>query len=155
VTVETWLEKQGGVVTEQSVLDSTAFSAEITGPDAKPVKLDLLSTTTGTNIPAVGKYAARFTSPVAGEYTLTLLSQGKTFKRTRTISFKAVEPPPAPPAEPNPAAKPAPEPPAPADESISWGRVLFLFVIINLALALLAGGGYVIRKKTSKTRGSA
>lgn len=149
VTIDAWLEKQGGVVIEQDVLDSTAFSAEITGPDAKPVKLDLISMTTGTESPAVGKYAARFTSPVAGEYTLTLLSQGKTFKRTRTILFKAIEPPPAPPIEPKPAATPAPALP-PVDEGVPWGRVFLLFVTVNLVVALLAGGGYIIWKKTSK-----
>ena len=149
VTIDAWLEKQGGVVTEQSVLESTAFSAEITGPEAKPVKLDLISSGTGTGNPASGKYAARFTSPVAGEYAITLLSQGKTFKRTRTISFKAIEPPPAPPAEPKPVVKPATEP-APKEEGVSWGRVLLLFVVLNLVIVLLAGGGYAVWKKRQK-----
>lgn len=154
VTIDAWLEKQGGVVTEQSVLESTAFSAEITGPDAKPIKLDLISTATGTGKPASGKHANRFTSPVAGEYTMTLLSRGKTFKRTRTVTFQAIEPPPAPPSEPKPATKPAPAPPDPTNDDVSWGRVLLLFVIVNLVIALLAGGGYAIWKKTSNIRGS-
>jgi len=155
VTIDAWLEKQGGVVTEPGVLENTAFSVEITSPDAKPIKLDLLSAVSGTVKPASGTYAARFTCPVVGEYALTLLSQGKTFKRTRTVSFKAIEPPQAAPGEPKPAAMPAPALSAPSDEAVSWGKVLLLFVIINLVIALLAGGGYAIWKKTSKMRGSA
>jgi len=153
--IDAWLEKQGGVVTEQSILESTTFSVEVTGPDAKPIKLDLTSTATGTAKPASGKYATRFTSPVVGEYTMTLLSQGKTFKRTRSVSFNAIEPPQATPVKPKPAAMPAPALPAQNDEDVSWGKVLLLFVIVNLAIALLAGGGYAIWKKTSKMRGSA
>jgi len=155
VTIDAWLEKQGGIVTEPGVLENTAFSAEITGPDAKPLKLDFTSTTTGTARPASGTYAARFTNLVIGEYTLTLLSQGKTFKRTRTVSFKAIEPPQAAPAKPEPEARPAPALPAPNDEAVSWGKVLLLFVIVNLVIAILAGGGYAIWKKTSKMRGPA
>lgn len=147
VTIDAWLEKQGGVVTEQGVLETTAFAAEITGPDAKPFRLDLVSAAAGTAAPASGTYAARFTGPAAGEYTLTLLAQGKTFKRTRTIAFMAIEPPPAPPAEPKPAAKPEPMPPDPKEEGVSWGRVLVLFAIVNLVIALLAGGGYVLWRK--------
>jgi Mg-chelatase subunit ChlD len=150
VTFDAWLEKQGGIVTEQGVLENTAFSAEIKGPDAKLIKLDLISTSSGTVNPASGKYAARFASPVAGEYAITLLSQGKTFKRTRTLSFKAIEPPPPPPAVPKPASPPVPALPVPNNEDVSWGRVLVLFLVVNLVIALLAGGGYFLWKRTAK-----
>ncbi len=154
VTIDAWLEKQGGIVTEQGVLESIAFSAEITGPDAKPVRLDLISEPTGTGKPATGKYAARFTSPVLGEYNVTLLSQGKTFKRTRTVAFKTVEPPPAPPVQPKQEPKPAPPVPQ-QEEGVSWGRVLMRFLLVNLVVAVFAGGGYAVWRKRAKLRDSA
>jgi Mg-chelatase subunit ChlD len=155
VGIEVWIEKQGGIVTEQSILESTAFSAEIAGPDAKSFKLDLVSAPIGTATPATGKYTARFTSTAVGAYTMTLLARGKTFKRTKTVLFTTVEKPAAPPAESKPAPRPATEQPAPKDEEVSWGKVLAQFVIVNLLIALFTGAGYVIWRKASKARGSA
>ena len=156
IALDAWLERQGGIVTESAVLDNTAFTAEITGPDSKLIKIDLACTPSPSTVQqARGKYSASLPIEVIGEYSIKLIARGKTFTREKTLSFKAVEPPAPPqekPQEPLPA---APPPPLPTEEELSWTSVLIRFGLVNLVIvgivfALL--GGYVFWKKTALKR---
>ncbi len=154
IVIDAWLEKQGGRVTERTVLDHTTFSALITGPDHKITTLTLVSGGTTTADPNMsGTYSSSFPITLAGEYSVKLLAQGKTFKREKTLLFKAVEPPAAPVVEqkhgPLPAAVHAP-----AEKEVSWTTVLLQFLIVNLILAALATGGYILWNKVLKKRGT-
>jgi hypothetical protein len=149
IPVEVWLEKQGGVVTEEDVLARTTFSAEVTGPDGRVVKLDFASGSTPTVIRhADGKYSAMLSTTVVGDHTMRLLAQGKTFKREKTFPFKAVDPTAAPSAERPPMPRHAPSP-DPAQNAISWTVVLIKFLFVNLVMISLTAAAYFIRKKMS------
>lgn len=155
IVIDAWLEKKGGVVTEKDVLESTTFSAEIAGPDNKTIKLDLLSRASPTTSrQADGKYSAMFPIDATGEYAIKLLAQGKTFKREKMVAFRAVEPPVLPavaPAEHKEAPRPVQEQ-APLKEEIRWMTVLLRFGFVNLVVAILAAGGYLLRQKVFRKR---
>lgn len=148
--ISAWLEKQGGMVLERSVLETTAFFAAITGPEGKAVTIELASGVVGTDRQPIGQYSASVPVTATGEYSITLTAQGKTFKRAKTLSFKAIEPAPAPREEHKPAPAATPSPPVPPhDAGISWTGILIWFGIINLVAGVLAAGGYLFWRKRS------
>jgi Mg-chelatase subunit ChlD len=143
---DVWLERDGGILKEKDILDQISFSAELAAPGGKSSKIALQ----GSGPTAVGKAgegvsAFEFVVPQTGDYALTLIAEGKTFKRTKTIQFKVVEPPPQQkaaqksPSEPKPNKKPA----APVR---TWEQVLIKFGIINGALLAAAGVAFLIKK---------
>jgi len=153
IVIDAWLDKQGGTVTEKDLLESTTFSAEITGPDNKTVKYDLLSSASSTVImPVVGKYSATIPVDAGGEYTVKLQAQGKTFKRVKLVPFTAVDPPAAPPVERKQAPLPALVQTTHAEAEIHWMTVLLRLGLVNLVVVILAAGGSILRKKTFRKR---
>jgi hypothetical protein len=150
IPVDVWLEKQGGLVTEKDVLAHTTFSAEMTGPDNKVIKLDLANGTTSTVAqPGGGKYTAMLPVTAVGDHSLRLSAQGKTFKREKTFLFKAVEPAAVPQVARPLVPRQAP-PPTPDQNMVSWTTVLIQFLIVNIAIIALAATVYFIRKGLSR-----
>ncbi|MGO9014120.1 MAG: VWA domain-containing protein [Dissulfurispiraceae bacterium] len=138
---DVWLEKDGGILKERDILDQVVFSAVLAGPDGKSSKIELHA----GGQPQGGVFSFEFVVPQTGDYALTLMAQGKTFKRTKTIQFKAVEHAPAPPA-----AEKNPQVPALNKKASvpvnTWGPVLIKFGIINAVLLAAAGALFVIKK---------
>ncbi len=156
---DVWLERDGGILKEKDILDQVVFSAVLAGPDGKSSKVELR----GSGQPEGGVFSFEFVVPQTGDYALTLVAEGKTFKRTKAIQFKAVEPAPAAPAPvknlPGPEPKPNKKPPVPVD---TWGPVLIKVGIINAVLLALTGTLFLIKKikersnnKKTKKKGGA
>ena len=138
---DVWLERDGGILKEKDILDQISFSADVAGPDGKSSKVELR----GSGQPEGGVFSFEFVVPQTGDYALTLTAAGKTFKRTKTIQFKAVEPAPASPATgknlPGPASNKKPAVPV-----NTWEPVLIKFGIINAVLLASAGTLFLIKK---------
>ncbi len=159
IPVEVSLEKDGGVIKEKDILEQVSFSAEISGPDGKNTKIILNDQgTSGDNQAGDGVFYGEFLAEQAGEYNLKILVESKTFKREKNLQFKATEPQ-APPRAQNPAeekkADPPPPPPAtPKKEEGSLNSLIWMFVLFNLVILLLAEVAYFswkfIRKRKKK-----
>jgi Mg-chelatase subunit ChlD len=146
VTIDAWLEKEGGAVTEKTVLEKVAFGGDLTSPDSKPSKLDLADT--GRE----GKYAGKITASSSGEYVVKLTAEGKTFKRERVLHFKAAEQPAAPPVEKK--AAPASEPKKKAaEEAVPWRTIMIQFGLINLSLLGIIGVVFLVKWIAAKRKG--
>ncbi|MBI5214102.1 MAG: VWA domain-containing protein [Nitrospirae bacterium] len=124
IKIDAWLEKEGGMLAEKTVLEQVSFVAEITTPDGKSTKLGLHDS--GKD----GRYSAVLTINNAGEHAVKIAAESKTFKREKVIQFKAVEPPPQ---------KAAAQPAVKTEAGSSWNKVLIKFGIINLSLLVAAG----------------
>src|SRR5208283_317490 len=131
---DVWLERNGGLLKEKDILEQISFSADLAGPDGKSSKVELHV----DGQPEGGVFPFEFVVPQTGDYALTLMAEGKTFKRTKTIQFKAVEPAPASQAQEKnlPVTASNKKPAVPVD---TWGPVLIKFGIINAVLLAAAG----------------
>lgn len=127
---EVWLERDGGVVREKDILDQIAFSAELAGPDGKPVNIPLQAT--GQT------FSFEFSAPYAGDYAITLLADGRSFKRTKTIQFESVEPPSVTKAVHKDVSQPQPKKKTAAPVKI-WQQALIKFGVVNGVLIAAAG----------------
>ncbi len=131
-----WLEKDGGIVTEKDILDQIAFSAELAGPDGKPSKVALL--------PGGQSFSFEFAAPQTGDYALTLMAVGKTFKRIKTIQFNVVEPRPITQAVQKKTAEQTQKKKPAAPVNI-WAPVLMKFGIINGVLLAAVGAVFLVK----------
>ncbi len=138
---DVWLERDGGVIKEKDLLDQIALSADLAGPDRKSSKVGL----SRGGQPEGGVFSFEFVAPQTGDYALTLRAEGKTFKRTKTIQFKAVESPSGSPATAKnlPVAASNKKPAVPVN---IWEPVLIKFGIINAVLLAVAGTLFLIKK---------
>ncbi len=149
VIVDAWMEKTGGVITGQGALDAFNLTAEVTGPNGKIVNLPLLSVPKPEEPQtASGRFSVAITARDLGDYTVKIFAQGKTFRREKTLLFKAIEPSAMGPATSK--TEPAPkhvllQTQAAAPDEISWASVLIRFGIVNLGAALLTAAAVFIR----------
>lgn len=148
-TIDAWIEKAGGTVLERAVLESTAFSAAITGPDGKTSTMALGRTikpgeTRAENAPFSGTLPAL--DP--GDYTADIVATGRTFQRRITVPFKVIGSAEKPAKRQS--ASPSTQPTARAE--VSWLSVLVRFGMINLAVIGLAAGLFGIRIMITKMR---
>ena len=137
---DVWLERDGAILKEKDLLDQIALSGELAGPDGKSSKVELRGSGQ-----ADGVFSFEFVVPQTGDYSLRLLAEGKTFKRTKVIQFRVVEPAAASPA----AEKNLPGPESnkkTASPGNAWGPALVKFGIINAVLLAAAGIIFGIRK---------
>ncbi len=141
VSGDVWLERDGGILKEKNILDQIALSAELTGPDGKSSKVGLH----GSGQPDGGVFSFEFVAPNTGDYAITLMAEGKTFKRTRTVQFKVVEPALASAGSGKTLPGPASNKRAAVPVN-SWEPVLIKFGIINASLLALAGTIFLIKK---------
>ncbi|MFZ5996602.1 MAG: vWA domain-containing protein [Nitrospirota bacterium] len=145
-----WLEKEGALLAEGSVLEQVAFLAEVTGPDGTTTRLGFHDDgQTGDDKPGDGIYTQEINITAAGDYVMKIAAEGKTFKREKAFQFKATAPP-APQAV-------LQKPEQKGSKSFlmngrGWGSVLIQFGVINLALLLVVLLVYAgKRAKTAKT----
>ena len=138
---DVWLERDGGVIKEKDLLGQIALSADLVGPAGKSLKVGL----SGGGQSEGGVFSFEFVAQQTGDYALTLRAEGKTFKRTKTIQFKAVEPLPGSTATaknlPVTASNKKPALPVNICEP-----VLIKFGIINAVLLAAAGTLFLIKK---------
>jgi Mg-chelatase subunit ChlD len=129
--IDAWLEKDNSKIVEKTVLDQVTFAAEITGPDGKNSKISLVA----KPAPDAGVYAAEFIADKAGDYLIKIIAEGKTFNRTKDISFNSVE-------KPAQAVQEEPKPAPASDDSdlemllIISAAVIGLLLIIIIFLAI-------------------
>ncbi len=138
---DVWLERDGVLLKEKDILDHVSFSADLAGPDGKSSRVELR----GSGQPEGGVFSFEFAVPLTGDYALTLMAEGKTFKRTKTIQFKAVEPEPASPATDKDLSGPEANK-RPAVPVNAWGPVLIKFGIINAVLLASVGTLLLLNK---------
>ncbi len=142
VAFDAWLEKSGGTVLERDVLDTTAFSAALTGPDGKTSIVALTRPVKQGGSPGEnGTFLGTSPALAAGDYTVSIEATGKTFLRKLTVPFKVITSIEKPAARQGAsrAIQPA------AHEEVSWLLVLAKFGIINLSVAGLAAALFGIR----------
>jgi Mg-chelatase subunit ChlD len=137
VTIDAWLEKEGGAISEKEVLEHISFSATVSSPDGQTTKIDLAQSN--------GKYIGEFIVNIVGEYSVKIAADSKTFKREKVLQFKAVEPPPQK-VEKKALVK--------KDETkkADWNSVIIKFGIINLSLLVVVGIVLLARKIIIKSK---
>lgn len=147
IKIDAWLEREGVAITEKDFLEQVSLSAEVTAPDGKATKLDLLdSGQSGDDKQGDGKYSVDFAVNTAGEYSVKIVAEGKTFKREKVLQFKAAEAPLQKIEKKAPAGKEIKK------KDSSWGVVLMKFGIINLSLASAVVIIFLARKIAAKSR---
>ena len=137
VSIDAWLERQGTIVTDKNLVDVAAFSARVTGPDAKTVVINLPGR-------AGGRHVLELPVLAPGEYLVDILVDGKAFQRERTLWFKTVDAPA--PVKSIPLRTPLTPPAGTTQEGIPWTTVLVQFGLINLAAIVLGSAFYYGRK---------
>lgn len=148
IKIDAWLERKGGAITEKDFLEQVLFSAEATAPDGKAIKLDLLDNgKSGDDKHGDGKYSAIFAVNAAGEYSIKIVAEGKTFKREKVLQFKAVELPPQKTDKTTPKS-----PEKRGAKKADWNSVLIKFGIINLSLLVAVGIVLLARKIIIKSK---
>jgi Mg-chelatase subunit ChlD len=148
-TIDAWLEKTGGTVLEQPVLENTTFSAAISGPAGKTSQMALTRTIkAGESRTENGVFCGTIPALAAGDYSLSIVATGKTFQRQMTVLFKVTG------SASKPASRQSASQPilATTQEEIAWVSVLVKFGIINLAIIGLASGLFGIRVMIMKLR---
>lgn len=138
VSLDVWLEKQGVPLREQEVLDRVVFSAEVKQQGGKSINLAFTRS-------ADGRYHAAFVPDTAGEHSLKVIAEAKTFKREKTFLFGVLAP-----AAGQQVSQKLPSRPVPArnqdGDTVSWSRVFLRFGIINAVLLAAASIVYGVRR---------
>jgi Mg-chelatase subunit ChlD len=150
--IDAWLERDGGVITEQDVLNKLTFVLESMDPSKKATQFKMvLDALQIGEVPSKGRYIAELTVEQVGDYTLRIIAEGNTFKREKTLEFMAEEPPPQPIHPPKGHAVHSPQM---EEQSMGWSKALVIFGITNGALVLIGGlvflGIRLIKRRTTK-----
>lgn len=154
--IDAWLEREGGTLAEKDFLGQVLFFAEVSTPDGKSMRLDLMDDgssggKSGDDKQGDGRYSAGFEVNNIGEYSIKIVSEGKTFKREKVIQFKAAEPPAQKADKASDQKSPAKKGGAKKIDS-SWKSVLIKFGIINLSLLGVIGIILLARKIIIKSK---
>ncbi|GER94190.1 hypothetical protein A45J_1950 [hot springs metagenome] len=140
VTIDAWLERDGGIIGEKDVLEHISFSGNVMSPDGQTTKIDFAKSN--------GKYISEFIVNITGEYSVNIIAESKTFKREKVLQFKVIEPS-------QPKADKATHPEQSRKKGIEkgdWNSVLIKFGIINLVVLLAGGIIYLINKVVSRRK---
>jgi hypothetical protein len=148
VIIDAWIERDEKRIAEREILDQIIFSAEVTGPDGKGIKISLA----GKAAPDEGIFAGELTASQTGDYTVKLSAEGKTFNRIKDLLFKVVEPsaPPAAPVQAQPQIAEKTIPPVQPAEEIDWVMTLLLVGTTHTALIILVVVCFVWGRKYKK-----
>ena len=112
MVLEAWLEQDGERLDREAVLTHTKFEIEVIAPDGASARFNLFDRGEyGDKKPADGIYANTLSYEIPGAYEISLLVQGETFSRQKTVHFE-VAPEPVKTAAPVPAEAPV-DPPVP------------------------------------------
>jgi len=122
MVLESWLEQDGKLLDREAVLTNARFLMEVQDPDGATARFDLFDRGEyGDKKPADGVYSNTLSYENAGSYQISIIVEGETFQRQKTVHFE-VAPVPAGLAKPQPEeqaqaepvaeqkAKPEPEP---------------------------------------------
>ena len=167
--IESWLEREGEVVTAEAMLTNTEFLIEITEPDGiVSDTFPMLDTgEVGDRVAGDGIHTNLLTFRKPGDHNLRVIARSPTFERSRSAYFKVTEPTeplpePEPVVEPEPVPEPTPEPESepqtlpeeaplsePEEEGRNLAKALGLFFGFNLLLILIGGGTwwFLMRRK--------
>jgi len=108
--LEAWLEQDGKLLDKEAVLTNTRFIMEIRDPAGATARFDLFDQGEfGDRKVADGVYSNTLSYANAGSYQLSIIAQGETFQRQKTVHFEVASPPVSL-AAPEPAAEAAAEP---------------------------------------------
>ena len=129
MVLEAWLEQDGRLLDREAVLTNTKFLMEIQDPGGASVRFDLFDRGEfGDRAVADGIYANTLSYENPGTYRISIIAEGETFQRQKTVHFEVAAPPVSlqqPAAEPGveePVAEPAAEEsvpePAPEPEAV-------------------------------------
>jgi len=151
ITLEAFLEKDGGLVKEKEILSRVSFSAEAVLPDKKNQKIALTEKGEGKDPQKkIGIYTGELVADQVGEYSLRVLAESKVFKREKNIQFRVQGPagkdPSAEEAQKTaaaPAASPQPEEKKGEKEG-SLKDLLVKLGVINLLIISAGGGIYLL-----------
>ncbi|HUL00699.1 MAG TPA: VWA domain-containing protein [Nitrospirota bacterium] len=92
IRVDAWLEKQGAILRDTEFLDQVLLSAEITTPERKNFKTDLVeSIPSGASRSRTGIYFGEYDVRFSGDYQITIKAEGRTFKREKTFQMRTLE----------------------------------------------------------------
>ena len=126
MVLEAWLEQDGELLNREAVLTNTRFLMEIQDPDGASVRFDLFDRGEfGDRVVADGIYANTLSYENPGTYRISIIAEGETFQRQKTVHFEIAPPPvslqqPAPESETEPVEEAVPEPePAPEPEAVT------------------------------------
>ena len=113
MVLESWLEQDGKLLDKEAVLTNTRFLMEIEAPDGAKARFDLYDTGEyGDKKPADGVYSNTLSYENPGSYQISIIVEGETFKRQKTVHFEIAQRPaglPKPELEEQAEAQPAPE----------------------------------------------
>jgi len=160
VAVDAWLEKTGGGIMGQGTIGAFSLTAEVTGPDGNTVDVSLAPASRHEEPQtASGKFSGTITVQESGDYTLKILAQGNTFRREKTLLFKAIETSASGQVIVKAKTEEADAPrldhahyqaQSAAPDEISWMSVLIRFGIVNLGATLLTAATVFIRMLARK-----
>ena len=137
--IDAWLEKENGRLKEKDLLGEVSFSADITTPDGKAQRLALSdSGTAGDDKPGDGIYTGELAADIAGDYSVKVIAEGKTFKREKVLQFKATEKPAVQPGQ-------TPKEDATEEKYVPLEKTLVKFGLINLAVFVAVLLFFIVR----------
>ncbi len=141
--IDAWLERDGGVVTEQDVLSKITFILDSLDPMKRTyqTKMILDSLDSGV-VPSGGRYIAETKIESIGDYTLRIIAEGNTFKREKVLEFKAEDVP----QEKSVPTKIPQQPEPVKEEPMKWSQAIIIFGAFNGILILIGGAVFLIMK---------
>ncbi|MCX8070409.1 MAG: hypothetical protein N2738_07895, partial [Thermodesulfovibrionales bacterium] len=151
LTIDAWLERDGGVIKEMDILDKLTIVLESSDPTKKPKtqKMILDSVMSGT-VPSQGKYMAELMIEHVGDYTLKIIAEGSTFKREKTLEFRAEEMPPdkIQPKTTQPTDTKTKE--EKKDNTKEWKNAFLIFGIVNGSIVIIIAIVFIVIKLLKK-----
>ncbi|HIJ60252.1 MAG TPA: VWA domain-containing protein [Nitrospirae bacterium] len=152
LTLDAWLERDGGIIKEMDVLDKITIIAESSDPSKTPKKINMVldSLVSGT-VPTQGKYMAELLIEHVGDYTVKIIAEGSTFKREKILEFRSEE---MPPEKVQPIKREKPDKTEQKtevnDPSKEWKSSLIIFGVANGTVLLIGGLVFLVLKLLKK-----
>lgn len=166
--LQAWLEKDGEVLTSQTILANMQLTGQVSFPDGSVANLPIKTEQTSADAGATtGLFTANLIPPSAGQYEISLMADSGTFQRKRGISFRVnampvetLTPEPRPESVPESVPEPAPEPAmelAATDDNSDQNNstlllAIYIFIGTNIVLALAVGTTILLRKRKNKIK---
>lgn len=158
IQLQAWLEKDNEVLIKEEILNALTIAAEIISPDGQVGSFPLKPAGNGV-------HQEQMTLPLAGQYEVILTADSGTFKRKRNIIFEVadtkMEAAVIADANPGPIEQAAQEAPpkgsAPdieepvTDDNVALKTALYIFLLVNVILAVIFGGVVLWRKRKRKS----
>ncbi len=165
IDIESWLERDEGIITEPDILDKIKLIYEVTKPDGKTLKLlPFAKDKRAGSENIAGVFTHLFDPKKRGAYQVKITAQASTFKKVKTFSFMVTVPEKhaknendtktnspesvklaATPSIKNKASSEKHHDESNQPEEIHWAGEIKKFLLINFTL-FIAGFGYFKRR---------